>query len=298
MEEYANWLDGEDSQPFVTSTPKENPKRVIPEYEDLFDQDFGENGDGECSLSQLFSEKQIMSNAPIQTVSADLQMTQTVARGSPISHQGVQELSSVRTEIQESNSETFEFWWDSLDTKQLGPGEDSLTRCEEFIDFMHDRLFGTTSLNRETLGTTEKYEAWVDKKYADTFCSASLQESCYKDDSVREKDLTLKKPEIKSPAQQEQNSSVCSAELPAASLYAAWNPSLDYEENLSRNSKGNPSLDSRKESCMDRSLEDSTICQLPSSATLRIPVMIQGLTTRTVKASEAFADLAQCLGMK
>ena len=288
LKEYANWLDGEDSQPFVTSTPKENPKRVIPEYEDLFDQDFGGNDDGEYSLSQLFSKKdQIMSNAPIQTVSADLQTTQIVARGSPFSHQGVQELSSVRTEIQESNSETVEFWWDSLDTKQLGPGEDSLASCEEFIDFMHDRLFGTTSLNRETLGTTEKYEAWVDKKYADTFCSASLQESCYMDDSVREVELTQKKPEIKSPAQQEQNSSICSAELPAASLYgvtpyAAWNPSLDSEENLSPKSKGNPSLDSEKETCMDSSLEDFAICQLSSSATLRIPLILQGIALKAV----------------
>ena len=288
LEEYADWIHGLDSQQFVSSTPKENPTQVIPEYEDLFDEEVGENDNGECSLSQLFSEKdQIVSNAPITAVSADLQTTQVVASGSPASHQEVQELSSMPTEIQESNSEEVEFWWDSLDTKQLRPGEDSLASCEEFIDFMHDRLFGTTSLNRETLGTTEKYEAWVDKKYADTFCSASLQESCYKYNSVREKDLTLKKPEIKSPAQQEQNSSICSAELPAASLYGvtpyvAWNPSLDYEENLSRNSKGNPSLDSRKESCMDRSLEDSTICQLPSSATLRIPVMIQGIALKAV----------------
>ena len=288
LEEYANWLDGLDSQQFVTSTPKENPTRVIPEYEDLFDQDIGEDDNGECSLSQLFSEKaQIVSNAPIPAVSADLQTTQVVVNGSPASHQEVQELSSVSTEIQESNSEAVEFWWDSLDTKQLGPGEDSLASCEGFIDFMHDRLFGTTSLNRETLGTSEKYEAWVDKKYADTFCSASLQESCYKDDSVREKELTLKKPEIKSLAQHEQNSSICSAELPAASLhgvtpYAAWNPSLDSEENLSPNSKGNPSLDSGKESCMDSSLEDFTICQLSSSATLRIPVILQGLALKAV----------------
>ena len=288
LEKYANWLDGLDSQLFVTSTPKENPIWVIPEYEDLFEEDFWENDNGECSLSQLFSEKdQIISNTPSQTVSADLQTTQTVARGSPASHLEVQELSFVRTENQESNSEAVEFWWDSLDTKQLGPGEDSLASCEEFIDFMHDRLFGTTSLNRETLGTTEKYEAWVDKKYADTFCSASLQESCYKDDSVREVELTQKKPEIKSPAQQEQNSSICSAELPAASLhgvtpYAAWNPSLDSEGNLSQKSKGNPSLDSEKETCMDSSLEDFTICQLSSSATLRIPVILQGIALKAV----------------
>ena len=253
----------------------------------MFDQDVGENDNGKCILSQLFSMKaQIVSNAPIPAISADLQTTQVVVNGSPASHREVQESSSVRTAIQESNSEAVEFWWDSLDTKQLGPGEDILASCEEFIDFMLDRLFGTPSLNRETLGTTEKYEAWVDKKYADTFFSASLQESCYKD-SVREVELTLKKPEIKSPAQQEQNSSICSAELPAASLYVvtpytAWNPSLDSKENLSPNSKGNPSLDSGKESCVDSSLEDSTLCQLSSSATLRIPVILQGIALKAV----------------
>ena len=278
---------------------KENPTRVIPEYEDLFEEGFGENGNGECSLLQLFSEKdQIMSNAPILAVSADLQTTQVVANGSPASHQEVQELSSVRTEIQESSSEAVQFWWDSLDTKQLWPGEDSLASCEEFIDFMHDRLFGTASLNRETLGTTEKYEARVDKKHTDTstFCSASLQKSCYKDDSVREVELTLKKPEIKSPAKQEQNSSISSAEQPAASLYGvtpytAWNPSLDSEENLSPNSKGNQSLDSGKESCMDSSLEDSTICQLSSSATLRIPVILQGIALKAVVDTAAMVTI-------
>ena len=85
LEEYANWLDGLDSRQFVTSTPKQNPKREIPEYEDLFDQDVGENDNGECSLSKLFSEKaQIVSNAPVPA--ADLQTTQIVANGSPASH--------------------------------------------------------------------------------------------------------------------------------------------------------------------------------------------------------------------
>ena len=51
LETYANWLDGLDSQLFVTSTPKENPTWVIPEYEDLFEEDFWENDNGECSLS-------------------------------------------------------------------------------------------------------------------------------------------------------------------------------------------------------------------------------------------------------
>ena len=60
----------------------------------------------------------------------------------------------MRTEIQESNSETVEFWWDSLDTKQLGPGEDSLASCENLLTLCMIGLFGTTSLNRETLGTT------------------------------------------------------------------------------------------------------------------------------------------------
>ena len=70
-----------------------------------------------------------MSNAPIPAISADLQTTQVVVNGSPASHREVQELCSVCTAIQESNSEAVEFWWDSLDTKQLGPGEDSLASC-------------------------------------------------------------------------------------------------------------------------------------------------------------------------
>ena len=290
--EYAVWLDGISNRPVGASTPNDERIWVVPEYEDLFDHDFGENDNGECSLSQLFSEKaQIVSNAPIPGVSADLQTTQVVANGSPASHQEVQELSSVHTEIQESNSEAVEFWWDSLDTKQPATGDekDSVASCEDYIDgmYMYFELFGTTTIDVETFSTSEsESEAWLDQRFADTFYSASLQDSSYRDKSVRE-EVTPEKPETKSPAQQEQNSSICSAELPAASLhgvtpYAAWNPSLDSEKNLSPNSKGNPSLDSGKESCMDSSGEDFTSCQLSSSATLRIPVILQGIALKAV----------------
>ena len=195
----------------------------------------------------------------------------------------------MRTEIQESNSEIVEFWWDSLDMKQPATGDekDSVASCEDYIDGMYFELFGTTSIDVETFSTSKsESEAWLDQRFADTFYSASLQDSSYRDKSVRE-ELTLEKPGTKSPAQQEQNSSICSAELPAASLYgvtpyAAWNPSLDSEKNLSPNSKGNPSLDSGKESCMDSSWEDFTSCQLSSSATLRIPVMLQGIALKAV----------------
>ena len=288
--EYAVWLDGISNRPVGASTPNDERIWVVPEYEDLFDHDFGENDNGECSLSQFFSEKaQIVSNAPIPGVSADLQTKQVVANGSPASHQEVQELSSVHTEIQESNSEAVEFWWDSLDTKQPATGDekDSVASCEDYIDGMYFELFGTTTIDVETFSTSEsESEAWLDQRFADTFYSASLQDSSYRDKSVRE-EVTPEKPETKSPAQQEQNSSICSAEPPAASLYgvtpyAAWNPSLDSEKNLSPNSKGNQSLDSGKESCMDSSGEDFTSCHLSSSATLRIPVILQGIALKAV----------------
>ena len=288
--EYAVWLDGISNRPVGASTPNDERIWAVPKYEDLFDQDVGDNDNGECSLSQLFSEKaQIVSNAPIPAVPEDLQMTQVVANGLPPSHQEVQELSSVRAEIQESNSETVEFWWDSLDTKQPATGDekDSVASCEDYIDGMYFELFGTTTIDVETFSTSEsESEAWLDQRFADTFYSASLQDSSYRDKSVRE-EVTLEKPETKSPAQQEQNSSICSAELPAASLYgvtpyAAWNPSLDSEQNLSPKSKGNPPLDSEKETCMDSSLEDFAICQLSSSATLRIPVVLQGIALKAV----------------
>ena len=209
--EYAVWLDGISNRPVGASTPNDERIWVVPEYGDLFDHDFGENDNGECSLSQLFSEKaQIVSNAPIPGVSADLQTAQVVANGSPASRQEVQELSSVHTEIQESNSEAVEFWWDSLDTKQPATGDekDSVASCEDYIDRMYFELFGTTTIDVETFSTSEsESEAWLDRMFADTFYSASLQDSSYRDMSVRE-EVTPEKPETKSPAQQEQNSSI------------------------------------------------------------------------------------------
>ena len=162
-----------------------------------------------------------------------------------------------------------------------------MANCEDYIDGVYFKLFGTITINVETFSTSESdSEAWLDQKFADRFYSASLQDLSYSDKSVGE-ELTLEKPETKSPAQQEQNSSICSPELPAASHYgvtpyAAWNPSLDSEENLSPKSKGNPSLGSEKETCMDSSLEDFAICQLSSSATLRIPVILQGIALKAV----------------
>ena len=296
LEEYANGLDGICNQPFVTSTPKE-PSRVKPVYEDLSDQDFEENDSGESSLLQLFSKKgQIGLNTPSSQVPVEMQVT---SRGESACHQEIQVLSSLCTEIQESNSGAAEFWWDSLETKQLGVGEekDSLGSCEEFIDFMHYSLFGTSNLNSDTPSTSEEYEAWVDKKFADTFCSEFLQKICHRDESVREVELMSEKSESKSPAQQEQNYSICFAEPLAASLHgvtpiSAWNPSLDSEKNLSLNVKGNPAQDSKEEYCSDCSFGTVTICQQQaSSSALRIPVTVQGVPLKAVVDTAAMVSI-------
>ena len=52
---------------------------------------------------------------------AELQVTTS---GVSASYQEIQELSSVFTEIQESNSDVAEFWWDSIDTKPLRIGDE------------------------------------------------------------------------------------------------------------------------------------------------------------------------------
>ena len=299
LEQYAGWLDGLCNQQCGTSTPKEEQKGVLFECEDWSDQDFEGNDSGENSLLQfLFSEEgQIGSDAPISAVPAELQVVQVTTSGKSVSDHEIKELSSICTEIQESNSEVAEFWWDSLDAKQLPTVDekDSLANCEEFIDLMHDRLFGIASLNRETLhGTTEEYEAWIDKKFADTFYSASQQESCYRDKSVREVDWT---PATQSPTQQEQNYSICSAERRAALLHgvtpiSAWNPSLDSEGNQFLNSKGNQFLDSEEENCSDCSFGTVTICQQrASSSAMRIPVTVQGMALKAVVDTAAMVTI-------
>ena len=203
--EYAVWLDGISNRPVGASTPNDERIWVVPEYEDLFDQDVGENDNGECSLSQLFSEKaQVVSNEPISAVPAELLLT---TDGVSVNDNKLQEVSSVCTDTQVSNYNEAEFWWDSLDTKQLATGDekDSLASCEDYIDGMYFKLFGTTTINEEIFSTSEsESEAWLDQKFADTFYLASLQDSSCRDKSVRE-ELTLEKTETKSPAQQEQN---------------------------------------------------------------------------------------------
>ena len=106
--EYAVWLDGISNRPVGASTPNDERIWVVPEYGDLFDHDFGENDNGECSLSQLFSEKaQIVSNAPIPGVSADLQTAQVVANGSPASRQEVQALCTLKFRSQTPRQSSF-----------------------------------------------------------------------------------------------------------------------------------------------------------------------------------------------
>ena len=181
--EYAVWLDGISNRPVCASTPNDERIWVVPECEDWSDQELEGTDSGENTLLQLlFSEKcQIGPNAPISVVPAELLLT---IDGVSVKDNKIQEVSSVCSDTQESNSEEAEFWWDSLDTKQLATGDekDSVASCEDYIDGMYFELFGTTTIDVETFSTSEsEREAWLDQRFADTFYSASLQDSSYRD---------------------------------------------------------------------------------------------------------------------
>ena len=198
LENYADWLDGLPNQPVVTSTPRGESSRLLPEYGEWSPEEFewsenGENG----SLQLLFSETSntVLSESPAAT-----------ANGAQAFQQESREPCSVFTHSQESNSEKQEFWWDSLETRGIRAEDeaDSLASCEEFIDGMYIRLFGDSTPHSKAIETctSEEHETWLDQKFADTFHSVSLQESCLKDKEVRETEI---EEETKSlAAQQEQ----------------------------------------------------------------------------------------------
>ena len=197
LENYADWLDGLPNQPVVTSTPRGESSRLLPEYGEWSPEEFewsenGENG----SLQLLFSETSntVLSESPAAT-----------ANGAQAFQQESREPCSVFTHSQESNSEKQEFWWDSLETRGIRAEDesDSLASCEQFIDGMYSKLFGDSSPINTC--TSEEHETWLDQKFADTFHSASLQESCLKDKEVRETEL---QEETKSRAPQEQVNSI------------------------------------------------------------------------------------------
>ena len=107
LENYADWLDGLPNQPVVTSTPRGESSRLLPEYGDWLPEEFewSENGEN-SSLQLLFSE----------TSQGELpESPAATANGAQAFQQGSREPCSIFTDIQESNSEKQEFWWDSLE---------------------------------------------------------------------------------------------------------------------------------------------------------------------------------------
>ena len=271
LEEHADWLDSLCDQPLFTSTPKGESSRLLPEYGEWSEEDFewSENGE-DSSLQLLFSET---SNTVLPVSLA------ATTSGAPDLHQGSWEPCSVLTDIQESNSEKQEFWWDSLETRGIRAEDeaDSLASCEQFIDGMYNKLFGDSSPINTC--TSEEHETWLDQKFADTFHSASLQESCLKDKEVRETEL---QEETKSRAPQEQVNSSLQGVTPIWPIE---------EGNQSPSLKGNQSQDSEEEDS-ETNFGIVSICeQQTSSSALKVPVTVQGVALKSVIDTAAMVTI-------
>ena len=267
LENYADWLDGLSNQQVVSSTPKGG----LPEYGVWLEEDFewSENGE-DSSLQLLFSE----SSNTVLPVSLP-----ATTSGAHASQQGSWEPCSVLTDIQESNSEKQEFWWDSLETRGIRAEDeaDSLASCEQFIDGMYNKLFGDSSPINTC--TSEEHETWLDQKFADTFHSASLQESCLKDKEVRETEL---QEETKSRAPQEQVKSSLQGVTPIWPIE---------EGNQSPSLKGNQSQDSEEEDSETKFGIVSICEQQTSSSALKVPVTVQGVALKSVIDTAAMVTI-------
>ena len=75
--------------------------------------------------------------------------------------------SEIHPEIQESKSEITVFWWDSMGSTELGSRDkrESLQNCEDYIDYMYGKLFGTSPLNKEIPSTLHEDEEWFDQTF-------------------------------------------------------------------------------------------------------------------------------------
>ena len=194
-------------------------------------------------------------------------------------HKPLNKPCSVFTHSQESNSEKQEFWWDSLETRGIRAEDeaDSIASCEQFIDGMYNRIIGNSSPIHTC--TSGNHETWLDEKFADTFHSASLQESCLKDKEVRETEL---QEETKSPAPQEQANS---------SLHGVTSTVPIEEGNKSPSFKANQSQDSEEEDS-DINFGTVTICeQRTSSSALQVPVTVQGVALKSVIDTAAMVTI-------
>ena len=272
LENYADWLDDLSNQLVVTSTPKGESSRLLPEYGEWSPEEFewSENGEN-SSLQLLFSET---SNTVLSESSA------ATANGAQAFQQESREPCSVFTHSQESNSEKQEFWWDSLETRGIRAEDevDSLASCEQFIDGMYIRLFGDSTPHSKAIETctSEEHETWLDQKFADTFHSVSLQESCLKDKEVRETEI---KEETKSLAAQQEQINTSLHGVTAFWPTSACKSFLE-EGNQSPSFNGNPSQDSEESS--DTSFGTVTTCQDHTSSSLKVPVTVQGIVLNAV----------------
>ena len=272
LENYADWLDDLSNQLVVTSTPKGESSRLLPEYGEWSPEEFewSENGEN-SSLQLLFSETSntVLSENPAAT-----------ATGAQAFQQESREPCSVFTHSQESNSEKQEFWWDSLETRGIRAEDeaDSLASCEQFIDGMYIRLFGDSTPHSKAIETctSEEHETWLDQKFADTFHSVSLQESCLKDKEVRETEI---EEETKSLAAQQEQTNTSLHGVTAFWPTSACKSFLE-EGNQSPSFNGNPSQDSEESS--DTSFGTVTICQDHTSSSLKVPVIVQGIALNAV----------------
>ena len=265
LENYADWLDDLSNQLVVTSTPKGESSRLLPEYGEWSPEEFewSENGEN-SSLQLLFSETSntVLSESPAAT-----------ANGAQAFQQESREPCSVFTHSQESNSEKQEFWWDSLETRGIRAEDeaDSLASCEQFIDGMYIRLFGHSTPHSKAIETctSEEHETWLDQKFADTFHSVSLQESCLKDKEVRETEI---KEETKSLAAQQEQTNTSLHGVTAFWPTSACKSFLE-EGNQSPSFNGNPS---------QISFGTVTTCQDQTSSSLKVPVIVQGIVLNAV----------------
>ena len=84
-----------------------------------------------------------------------------------------------------------------------------------------------------------------------------------------------------SPAQQEPNNTI-------GAIVSMTTPNL---QDVNPYSSWDPSIDPTKESSIDSSLGDITVCQLPSSSMLRVPVTLQGIALKAVIDTAAMVTI-------
>ena len=159
------------------------------------------------------------------------------------------------------------------------PVLESLEYYEDFIDNAYFERFWTLNPSVEAPSTSREYEEWIDKKFEETFNTSAQVDLCKNDESIQGED-SVKRPDAaierfypttsKSPAQQEPNNTIGSADLAATmnlhgvTLYPAWDPA---EENICS---------------INSSLRDITIYKLSSTSALRIFVILQGRALKAV----------------